>query len=355
MTRIPMKFIKAYQDRHGKWRYYFRKPGAASIALPGDPDTKAFREAYDAALDGAPRQIGVDRTKPGSFSALIALYYTTGAYRELADITRKTYRNDMERFRAKRGDMSVKALERKHVTAMLDAVVAQGKSPKSLRRVLGILLTLAHERGWRTDNPMVGMRRTGKASEGFRPWTEADIAKFEAHWPPGSRERLALALLLYTAQRRQDVVTMGRQHAKPGKVYVATHKSGGKTRLWIPMHANLRAEVDLVPPSQLTFILTQYGEPFSPAGFTNWFSEKAQEAGLPPRSSPHGLRKASLRRLAEAGCTPHQIMAVSGHKNLSEVTLYTASADQERLADEAIERTKVSTPPSPVRQSGQKM
>ncbi len=48
-------------------------------------------------------------------------------------------------------------------------------------------------------------------------------------------------------------------------------------------------------------------------GFYNWFTDKARRAGVPKGRSPLGLRKASCRRLAEAGCSPHEIMSVSGH------------------------------------------
>jgi len=51
-----------------------------------------------------------------------------------------------------------------------------------------------------------------------------------------------------------------------------------------------------------TFLITEYGKPFTPAGFGNWFRERCNEAGL-PHCSAHGLRKASLRRMAEAGCS----------------------------------------------------
>lgn len=353
MTRIPMKYLKIYHDRHGKQRVYYRRPGMTPVALPSDTDSKAFRDAYNAARDAEPREIGKDLWPPRSFGALIASYLKSGAYRDLADITRKTYLNDLERFRRVHGKMSVAALKRKHVIAMLDELRDAGKSEKSLRRTLSLLLTLAHERDWRPDNPMTGLRRKQKPTEGFAPWTEDDIAKYRLRWKSGTRERLALELLLCTAQRRADIVTMGRQHARPGKIHVATSKSGGKTRLWIPIHSALQVELKRVPADQLNFLLTQYGKPFTPAGFGNWFGEAARAADLVGRNA-HGLRKASLRRLAEAGCTPHQIKAISGHKQLSEVTLYTDSADQERLAEEAMERaeqrTNVSNRPRPVRQ-----
>ena len=67
------------------------------------------------------------------------------------------------------------------------------------------------------------------------------------------------------------------------------------------------------------------------------------EAGLPAGLSSHGLRKAMCRRLAEAGCTPHQIMAVSGHKTLSEVTRYTVAANRARLAVGAMGKIELRT------------
>lgn len=355
MATFRLKYVKAYTDRHGRRRHYYRRPGQPQIALPGEPGSREFMEAYHAAADGAPkREIGADKWPEGSFGALIGLYLASGHYKSLGDLTRRTYRNDMERFRAKYGQMSVRALERKHVTAMLDALVKAGKSTKSLRRVLGNLMTFAHERGWRRDNPMVGMRRPRKASEGFRAWSAEDIAAFEARWATGTRERLALALLLYTGQRRSDVVNMGRQHVRDGKIHVVQQKTGA--RLGIKLHAKLSAELALAPKDQMTFLQTQYGEPFKAAGFSNWFGECAKAAGLPKGSNAHGLRKAAAVMLAEAGCTASQIMAVTGHANLSEVTLYTAAADQERLAAEAMEkaeaRTKTSTPRKPGRQNG---
>jgi len=60
------------------------------------------------------------------------------------------------------------------------------------------------------------------------------------------------------------------------------------------------------------------------------------EAGLPLECQAHGLRKAAGRRLAEAGCTAHEIMAVLGHKTLAEAERYTREADQARMAMAAV-------------------
>lgn len=351
MATFRMKYVKAYEDRHGRMRFYYRRRGFPVVSLPGKPGSKAFAEAYEAAEKNAPRKIGEDQTTPGTFSAVIAEYYETAKYQNLAEITKKTYRNVLERFRAAFGDMPVRQM----TPAALDELLENTpKNRETVRKVLRLILDLAFRRGLIKVNPMQGLRLPRKAQKGFHTWSEEEIATYLARWAPGSRERLALALLLYTAQRRADVVTMGRQHLKDGRIHVTQSKTGA--RLWIKLHTALKAELERVPTNQLTFLQTQYGQAFTPAGFTNWFRDNCKAAGLPDGCTPHGLRKAASRRLAEAGCTPSEIMAVTGHKNLSEVTLYTQAADQERLAESAMQkaeqRTKVSTRRPKVRHSG---
>ena len=51
-------------------------------------------------------------------------------------------------------------------------------------------------------------------------------SRFEAKHPIGSKARLALALLLYTGQRRGDVVRLGRQHIRNGVLFLLCHKFG---------------------------------------------------------------------------------------------------------------------------------
>lgn len=341
-----MMYVQAYADRHGRMRYYYRRPGFPRVALAGEPGSKAFAEAYEAAAAQLPRQIGEDRTTPGTFSALIIDYYATASYLDLAEITKHTYRNVLERFRADFGSMPVKAMTPSKLDDLLDTLAHKPGARDTLRKVLRLILKLAVRRDYIKTTPMEGVRLPRKAAKGFRAWTEEDIAAFEAKWPSGSRERLALALLLYTGQRRSDVVRMGRQHVKGGKIRVVQQKTGAE--LEIRLHVLLRAEIAAAPKEHLTFLTTQYGKPFSPAGFTNWFSGKCADAGLPDGCAPHGLRKASARRLIEAGCTPHQAMAITGHKNVAELEVYTAARDQIRLADEAMDkaeaRTKVSNP-----------
>jgi integrase len=62
------------------------------------------------------------------------------------------------------------------------------------------------------------------------------------------------------------------------------------------------------------------------------FIEWRAKAGLPDDLHAHGLRKAFCRIAAQADLTPHEIMALSGHKTLAEVTRYTAAVDRKKHA-----------------------
>jgi len=188
----------------------------------------------------------------------------------------------------------------------------------------------------RPDDPTVGIRKLRTGSSGYRTWAEAEIQKYYDKNSTGSRARLALDLMLYTGQRRADVVRMGWQHLRDGVLTLRQSKIG--TEVEIPLHPVLRASLDALPKKNMTFLLTEYGKPFAVAGFGNWFRDRVTEAGLPDGFSAHGLRKAACRRLAEAGCTGPQIMAISGHKNLKELQTYIQAADRLGLAREALKR-----------------
>jgi integrase len=151
----------------------------------------------------------------------------------------------------------------------------------------------------------------------------------------GSRPRLALALLHYTGQRRSDVVRMGRQHVRDGVLQVPRVKTGAE--LMIPVHLALADIIAEMAAGNLTFLTTQFGKPFTAAGFGNWFRDQCNAAGL-PHCSAHGLRKAAAWRLAEAGCTEHKIAAITGHASLREIARYTKAADQKGLARAAMEK-----------------
>ena len=111
-----------------------------------------------------------------------------------------------------------------------------------------------------------------------------------------------------------------------------------RTKLTIPIHEALSRLLANANRNHANILPTAYKQPFSVKGFGNMMSNAIREAGLPGRCKPHGLRKAAARRLAEAGCSASEIMAITGHKTLAEVERYTRAAEQARLARQAMNR-----------------
>jgi integrase len=315
MSRIRLRYIQAWIDANGRVHRYFRKPGHPRVRLPGLPGSLEFNRAYEAALEAPQLAVGTGRNKPGSLSQAIALYYGSLEFRSLADGTQTMRRAMLERFRAQHGDKPLALLPQKFIAHVLSTM--KPHAARNWLSTLRALLQFAKAHGLCAQDATQGIKLPAIKSDGYYTWSEADIAQFEAHHPIGTVPRLAFALLLYTGQRRGDVIRMGRQHIRDGEVTVRQQKTG--STLVIPVHPDLQAILDATPSGHLTFLTTERGEPFrSGANFSNYFREWCDAAGVPKQCSAHGLRKAACRRLAEAGCSANEIAAISGHATLKE-------------------------------------
>jgi integrase len=340
MANLPLKYVQQFVDRHGHPRFYFRRPGFKRVALPGMPGSSEFMNAYAEALAaGEPAPpVGLRQIRPGTIGALAVSYFNSGDFRKLAPSSQSAYRGIIDRLCKQDGDKPVAGLQRRHIVIMRDRRSDQPEAANGLLTMLRVLLKHAVDTGLRQDNPARDVPRIRSKSDGFHSWTEEEIEQFEATHPIGSRARLAFALLLFTGQRRSDVVKMGRQHIRDGWLHVKQAKTGAK--LWIFVLPQLQQIIDASPVNPWTFVVTESRKPFHPNSFSNWFRLECDKAGLPHCSS-HGLRKATARRLAEAGCTPHEIAAITGHASLKEVVRYTKAADQRRLAMTAMRKMTV--------------
>lgn len=322
-------------DQRGRRRVRFRRAGF-SIYLAGTPWSEDFMRQYAAALDGVKARasnIGAARTKPGSFDALCVSYYRSPDFRGLRPSTQSARRNILEPFRLAHGSKPVKGLHRQHITAVIGAKADKPEAANHLLKTLRIILGYAVTQGMLDSNPAAGIKKYRSQGEGHHSWSESEIAQFEQRHPIGSKARLALALGLYTAQRKSDVLRMGWQHVNGDAIAVRQQKTD--RALLIPMHPQLVAALASVPRGNLTFLMTEHGAPFTPNGFGNWWRDRCNDAGL-PHCSFHGLRKAAATRLANAGCSVDQVKAITGHRSLAEVARYTKAADQQRLARQAL-------------------
>jgi len=336
--KLP-KFVQAWVDpRDGRAYYYLRRRGRPRVRLSGLPWSPSFMAAYEAAMSRPRTAIGAGRVKPGSVAAVVAEYLDSRLFLgSKSPGTQRMRRGILERFRAAYGDRPFALLPPEWIEALLDS-----KPPHSARSwpaTLRSLCQFAVKRRYLRTDPTANIKQRAIKGDGFHTWTDDEIAQFEAHHPVGTKPRLALALLLYTAQRRSDVVRMGRQHIKGGALTITQQKTG--VTLAIPVHPHLQAVLDATPSEHLTFLVTATGKPYGGNAFSEQFRNWCDAAGLPTRCKPHGLRKAACRRLAEAGCSANEIMAISGHATLKELVRYTAAADQARLARSAMTKAVI--------------
>lgn len=346
MTRrwLPL-YVTRFADRHGRWRYRYRRKGFATYYFKAEPGTEAFRQELRACEDGlsAPAiEPGAGRALLGSFDDLLGRYYQSPDFLDPSERTRVVYRGVLERWRetkgkngARFGALMVRDLQAAHVEKMMAAMLPHRTAANMLRKRLSALMKFAVRIGMTGTNPVAATRPFKVTGGGFHTWTEGEIAAYEERHPVGSRARLALDLMLWTGQRGGDARVMGPPTVRGKRMHVTQEKTGAVVS--VPILPALAESILAAPSGGLVFLLSEHGKPYSRKGFGNKVRQWCDEAGL-PECSAHGLRKAAARRFAEAGCSNQEIKAWTGHTTDSEVARYTAAASQELLSDAAADK-----------------
>jgi integrase len=337
MTRLKLKYVHEFRDRYGKVRRYFRRRGGrAIILLPGSIE---FMAAYQAALAiVSPPPPSSKHVIRGSLSDVTAGYLQSADFANLSPSSQRTYQTALKPILAAHGHRLVSDLNKVAARHVIEEIGARRRPGMAnlTRAVLSKVVAYAVETGLRADNPFEGLKRYRLGT--YHTWTDAEVAQFERRWPLGTRERLAFALLLYTGQRGGDAVKMQRTDIVDGRmIRVAQDKArkGTVNELLIPIHPALARALKAGPVVGLKHLITNTrGQPMQ--RLTILIAKAVKAAGLPPHCKAHGLRKAALRRLAEAGASTKQIAAISGHRSLPEIERYTAKADQALLAQAAM-------------------
>ena len=178
MRRLP-KFVHGFIDRHGKPRFYFRRPGFESRALHGLPYSAEFMSDYEGALAGQPRPVGADRARPGTMWALALSYFASPEFRTLRQSTQQAYRLTIERLCKEHGDKRVADRRREHIVRLMAALASQPSAANSLRIALRVMMRHAIDIGLRADDPTREVRAIRIRTGGHHSWTDAEIAQFE--------------------------------------------------------------------------------------------------------------------------------------------------------------------------------
>lgn len=336
---IDLPYLMADVDRHGNIRFYVRIKGRPKIRLPLPAGGAEFVAAYARAT--ADKSPAVNRTAEGTFRALCLMYYESAAFKGSDLSTQNWRRRALNRICNEKngGFWPVKDVDAYVVQELRDELAEQPVVANARLKALSALFKWAASKRHVAANPTVGVPRLKYASSGHHTWTLEEIETFRQRHSLGTKARLAMEIMFCTTGRREDAVRLGPQHVRNGQVRFVQAKNEhfDPIDVDIPLRADLAAAIAACPSGHLTFLVTEYGKPFSAAGFGNWFRARCDEAGL-KHCSAHGLRKAMATWLADVGASEHEIMSVTGHKTLAEVERYTKKANRKRLAQSAMNR-----------------
>jgi integrase len=353
MININFRYVYEDVDRHGNVRIYFwRKPGKKvriREKFGSEPFMKRYHELLQASEAGQ-LSTSPDSARnliiPGTFRWLCIDYFRSAKYRRLDPSTQKVRRRVLESIfdepiyqgaQETFADFPLARMTAKSVRVLRDRKADLPESANARLKAIRQVFSWGIEQEHVAANPARDVSRIKSGSTGFHSWTLEEIEKFEQRHAVGTRARLALALLTFTGARRSDVVLLGKQHVRDGWLKFKQQKNRNRhpVVIEIPVLPELQRVIDASPTGDLTFLVTEYGRPFSAAGFGNRFREWCNEAGL-YQCTAHGLRKAGAAIAAENGATEHQLMSIFGWETLKEAERYTKAARRKKMARDAM-------------------
>jgi integrase len=146
----------------------------------------------------------------------------------------------------------------------------------------------------------------------------------------------ALKLGLFTGQRRGDILRMTWSCYDGKGINLVQQKTGRE--LWIPALPQLKEMLDAKKQGErkaLSILTLPSGRPLTKDIFKDRWRKAIIGAGLDGYTF-HGLRYTATALLFEAGATPQEAAAITGHKSWTMLEKYGRSAQQKHLAQAAI-------------------
>jgi integrase len=352
MARIPRKEklppnVTSFVDRHGKRRYRWRHKGRVG-SFQHHPNSPEGRVELAAFIAATPIGTGA-RHAHGTVAWALDRYLASPAFLGSKNTqTERTARLILDKFVSENSIAAdgIADFRFDHIEAILMKAARPWVDDKGRKR--GGPSAAGNLRGelkpffdyaikllrLTQPNPVDQAAPISVPRGGFHTWTDAEIGQYRARHQLGTKARLALEIFLWTAQRRGDASTFGRKHVVDGRIEFTAGKTDKD--MWLPMAPKLAEAIEAMKVTGTeTFLVTDFGKPFSVAGLGNKMRQWCNEAGL-PHCSAHGLRKAAARRAAEHGATDRELMGLGGWTSSKQVNTYTAAVEQKRMAEQAL-------------------
>ena len=335
MPKSSLRFVQ----RVGRY-HYFRKAGCKPVRLRGEPGSPEYLAAYERALAGRkPELLKCVGSMPGSLGWAIDKYTAHAEFNSKAAGTRAAYLVSLKTLRAAPiARALVRDINRQHVNAHCSEIEQRcGRSRGDHQAMMISLVWDFADRHLSQCKLSDRSNPTRKRKRVYEP-TPRDA------WSPGVCKRfldgcspelaLAFALLLYTGQRRGDVIRMKWSHFDGKFIVVEAQEKTGEA-VSIAVHRDLRAALMKTERRSDYILTTKRGKPFDGTTLTKAIKCRLREIGE-PELVLHGLRKSAGVRLAEAGASVQMIMAVLGHRTPKMALYYAAQANKKKLAHDAM-------------------
>ena len=316
--RLKLKYVKDFEVGGKRYTYYRRNGCKVRIeGITGSDEWLANYQAIHTEFE-ATRCVKKKTVNYGTVAWLVDTYIQKPQFRRLSARTRKDYAIYLDLVKTKYGTKDWNKLKRHHVIAIHGSFSETPRKADLVLNTLSILGETAIDRGLRSDNPAKGIKKFGR-QDGFRPWNGIEQAWFLG----ACTSELIMTyfmLGLWTGQRPGDIMKMTWHDIHDNVMHITQNKGGEK--VWIPIHSELQQFLGGIRKRGLTILATEDGSPYTDSGFNVLWQRQIKNLGLGAGDGErfgctrHGLRKNASKALAEAGCSGHEIKAITGHTQI---------------------------------------
>jgi integrase len=330
-------------SRHGTTRWVVRISHGPRIPIPGAYGSPEFNAAYHAAVNGQTTVSARPRVDERSLRWLAERWQASSAWAETKPSTRQKRASLLKHVLNSAGNAPYKSIAKSNIVAGRERRSNTPAQANNFLAVMRALFKWAIDNNFLDVNPTDGVRdlKRPNSARGIPIWTNDEIARFRAHWPFGTRERLAFEIMASTGLRRGDAARLGRQHVDEvdGLAVLRLRTEKGGRLVVREIMPELKAAIDAYPSNGLAFVARADGVALSKKSLGDWFRDACREAGV--NKSPHGLRKHDATTLAHSGASEAELEGAMGWTPGSGMArVYTRERDDELLAARATAKLK---------------
>lgn len=354
MANVDLPYVEQNKSRHGTMRYYLRIDGKRICRLPDDIQSEGFSKAYwKARHEAAPLlQRSVEPqtissiVKPSSFRWLCMEYMRGITFKGL-DVTTQTRRRNILEAAWKQtlsendprlvADMPLSKMTTHHLEMLRDRKKDAPFAADELLKVLRQVFDTKKDSKLITPNVARLVDPFNAHSDGHDTATPADLERFIEHHGISSKAVLYISIAMYTGLRVSDLALLGPQHRRGDAFHLRLFKNRNRTPvdLVVTIHPILEGVLATHKVTDLTYLVTEYGRPYSVKGLGNRISDWFRQAQLPNLTS-HSVRKGLATDVAHNEATDNMLEAMFGWRDAKTSKIYTRNAERARLARQTV-------------------